>query len=65
MYRIEIDRALCSGFGACADLAPDIFELDAAGTASIRVGESDDSRIVDAAAACPMAAITVKEIQAA
>ena len=28
MYRIVIDRSLCSGFGACAELAPDIFELD-------------------------------------
>ena len=23
-YRIEIDRSLCSGFGACAELAPDV-----------------------------------------
>ena len=28
MYRIVIDRSLCSGFGACAELAPEIFELD-------------------------------------
>ena len=28
MYRIEIDRSLCSGFGACAELAPDLFELE-------------------------------------
>ena len=28
-YRIEIDRSLCSGFGACAELAPDVFELAA------------------------------------
>ena len=38
MYRIEIDRTLCSGFGACAELAPEIFELDAGGTASVRIG---------------------------
>ena len=31
MYRIVIDRSLCSGFGACAELAPDIFELDDGG----------------------------------
>lgn len=65
MYRIEIDRNLCSGFGACADLAPDIFELDPGGTASVRVGECDEPRVLDAAAACPMAAISVIEIQAA
>ncbi|HEY5660049.1 MAG TPA: ferredoxin [Gaiellaceae bacterium] len=65
MYRIEIDPNLCSGFGACADLAPELFALDAGGTASVRVGESDDPRVLDAAAACPMGAISVIEIQAA
>ncbi len=65
MYKIVIDRSLCSGFGACAELAPDIFELDSGGTASARVGESFDPAVLDAAAACPMAAITVIEEQAA
>ena len=65
MYRIEIDRNLCSGFGACADLAPELFELDPGGTASVRVGESDDPRVLDAAGACPMAAISIIEIEAA
>jgi ferredoxin len=65
MYKIVIDRSLCSGFGACAELAPEIFELDAGGTASIRAGESDDPAVLDAAAACPMAAITIAERKAA
>jgi ferredoxin len=65
MYKIVIDRSLCSGFGACAELAPEIFELDAGGTASIRAGESNDPAVLDAAAACPMAAITIVERKAA
>ena len=65
MYRIVIDRSLCSGFGACAELAPNVFELDAGGIASVRVGESSDSAVVDAANACPMAAISVVEENAA
>jgi ferredoxin len=65
MYKIVIDRSLCSGFGACAELAPEIFELDAGGTASIRAGESNDPAVLDAAAACPMAAITIEERKAA
>ena len=65
MYRIEIDRSLCSGFGACAELAPDVFEVDAGGTASLRVGESDDPAVLDAAATCPLAAIAVYETRAA
>ena len=27
MYQIVIDRSLCSGFGVCADLAPDVIEV--------------------------------------
>ena len=65
MYRIVIDQSLCSGFGACAELAPDIFELEPGGTAVARVGTSDDPSVLDAAAACPMGAITILEEQAA
>ncbi len=65
MYRIVIDRSLCSGFGACAELAPEIFELDGSGTAPLRVGESDDPQVLEAAAACPMAAIRIIEEAAA
>ena len=65
MYKIVIDRSLCSGFGACAELAPDVFEVGAGGIASVRVGESDDPRVVDAAASCPMGAIRVVEEEAA
>ncbi|HEY6835366.1 MAG TPA: ferredoxin [Gaiellaceae bacterium] len=65
MYEIVIDRSLCSGFGACAELAPDVFEVDAGGKAAVRVGRSDDPAVLDAAAACPMAAIEVIEREAA
>ena len=65
MYRIVIDRSLCSGFGACAELAPDVFELDGEGLASVRTGTSDNAAVLDAAAACPMAAVSVIEEQAA
>ena len=65
MHEIVIDRSLCSGFGTCAELAPDIFELDSGGTATVRVGRSDDPAVLDAAAACPMAAIRVIEREAA
>lgn len=65
MYRIEIDRSLCSGFGACAELAPDVIALDADGLASVRVGSTNDPAVLEAAAGCPMAAITVHEQAAA
>jgi len=65
MYRIEIDGSLCSGFGACADVAPEVVEVGGDGIASQRVGWSADPAVLDAAAACPMAAITVVEAEAA
>ncbi len=64
LYRIEIDRSLCSGFGSCADLAPDVIALEG-GIAQVRVGETSDPAVLEAAASCPMGAITVIEVQAA
>jgi len=65
MYRIVIDRSLCSGFGACAELAPEIFELDDGGLVSLRTGTSPDPAVLEAASDCPMGAIEVIEEQAA
>ena len=65
MYRIVIDQSLCSGFGECADLAPDVFELEESGRAFVRIGRSNDPAVLDAAAACPMGAITIVEEEAA
>jgi ferredoxin len=56
-YRIEIDRSLCSGMASCVKIAPDTFELDAAGIA-IFSGIADD-RAVEAAECYPLAAIAV------
>ena len=61
-YRITIDRSLCSGFGSCADLAPEAFSVGPDGIAAVLAGETGDPAVLDAAASCPMAAITVEEI---
>jgi ferredoxin len=63
-YRIEIDRSLCSGFGACAELAPEVIALEG-GLATLRVGSCDDTAVLEAAAACPKGAIAVSEERAA
>ncbi len=62
-YRIVIDRTLCSGFGACAEMAPELIQIDSAGLAASRSGETDDERVLDAADACPMAAIAVFSVE--
>ena len=63
VYRIEIDRSLCSGFGACVEEAGDAFRLE--NGVAVAVTTSTDPRVLDAAAACPMGAILVVEEQAA
>jgi ferredoxin len=59
VYRIEIDRSLCSGFGSCAQLAPHSIRLAADGLAESTERETDDDDVLDAAGSCPMGAIVV------
>ena len=60
-HRIVIDRSLCSGFGTCAEMAPDLFDVGPDGVAATRQGTTDDPGVLDVAAACPMGAISVVE----
>ena len=61
-YKIVIDRSLCSGFGTCADLAPDVFQVAGDGIAEARVGTSDGPSVLEAAGQCPMGAIAVFDL---
>jgi ferredoxin len=61
-YKVVIDRSLCSGFGTCAELAPDVFSLAGDGIAEARVGTTDDPAALEAAAQCPMAAVAVFDL---
>ena len=59
MYRIEIDRSLCSGFGSCAEHAPRSLSIGADGLAAVTDRHTDDPAVIEAAVACPMGAIAV------
>jgi ferredoxin len=59
VYRIQIDRSLCSGFGSCADLAPRSVRLGPDGLAEPTGAETEDDDVLEAAASCPMGAIAV------
>jgi ferredoxin len=65
MYAVAVDRSLCSGFGTCSELAPAVFEVDEHGLVVLRTGTSVDVAVLEAAAACPMGAIIVGEVEAA
>ena len=57
MYRVEIDRSLCSGMASCVKVAPDTFDLDDDGIAIV-AGDAGEGAI-EAAECCPFAAIAV------
>jgi ferredoxin len=59
VYRLEIDRSLCSGFGSCAEHAPRTIAIGADGVATATDTQTDDAAVVEAAASCPMGAIAV------
>jgi ferredoxin len=63
IYRVSIDSGLCSGFGACVGEAPEAFRLEG-GTATA-VATTTDPRVLEAAAACPVGAISVVALEAA
>jgi ferredoxin len=59
---IEVDRALCYGFGDCVDTVPDVFALDEEDTATVLDPDAaslDD--IVEAAQNCPVDAIIITD----
>jgi ferredoxin len=58
-YRIVLDRALCSGFGSCAETAPGVFRVSEDGVADLVVPETHQSSALEAAGGCPMGAISV------
>jgi ferredoxin len=59
---IEVDRALCYGFGDCVDSLPSVFALDEEDTAIVLDPDAaslDD--IVEAAQNCPVDAIIITD----
>lgn len=60
----EIDESLCIGDGICADICPEVFEMQDDNLAHVINEEPDESlhdRVREAADACPTSAISVHE----
>ena len=55
-YVVRIDETACAAHGDCAMIAPDVFRVDEVAKV---VGRGDDGLLLEAAEACPSAAITV------
>ena len=55
-YIPQIDEGACAAHGDCAVVAPDVFRID---DIAVVIGTGPDDLILDAAEACPSAAISV------
>lgn len=63
-YKIEIDRNLCIGDGACVGEAPDTFEMDTENIAVVKdAAGQTDAEILQAAQVCPVDAIILTDNQ--
>lgn len=62
-YKVTVDRNLCIGAGSCVAVAPKAFVLDSEAKAVVlpTVNEETDEVLVEAAKACPTAAIIVTD----
>ncbi len=61
--KIELDKFHCKGCGACAEVAPEVFEMDETGDkANLVKDESEDKDTVELSAAmCPTKCIEITE----
>lgn len=64
---LAVDRIACAGHGACAELLPELIELDEWGYPIVAAGPVPQSLLGHArraAAACPALALHLREIAA-
>lgn len=62
--KIEVNKDLCIGCGACTTIANEVFELDDDGLAKVikkQIEDSEKEDVLDASESCPTEAIEVNE----
>jgi ferredoxin len=59
-YTVQIDEDACSAHGDCADLAPEVFEVDDVARV---IGTGPDDLLLAAAEICPTTAIRIVDQQ--
>src|SRR5271170_75503 len=60
--RVIADRSACCGYGVCAEICPEIFQVDDIGIVKLKVEivpEGLEARAKEGAAACPQSALKV------
>ncbi|HUT22344.1 MAG TPA: ferredoxin [Candidatus Bipolaricaulota bacterium] len=59
----KVDQTKCIGCGFCVGVAPEVFQLNAEGKSEIIGGvdfTAHEAKIKEAAAGCPVSAITIE-----
>jgi ferredoxin len=63
--QVAVDLNLCQAYGVCAQIAPEIFDLDDDGYAVVPEGrtvpEALEDKVREAAEACPAIAVLITE----
>ena len=59
-YAVSIDPGACAAHGDCAEIAPEVFRV---GEVAEVIGTAPPETLLDAAAACPAAAITLLDAE--
>lgn len=62
-WTVEVDHGICIGAAPCTAMAANSFALDDTGKAGIlaTIDQDDQETILNAARACPVAAIRIKD----
>jgi ferredoxin len=64
--RVLVDPALCEAYGVCAQLAPDVFEVDDGDVMHLlqeRPSEGLREKVEQAVSSCPKGALRIEEEQ--
>jgi ferredoxin len=64
MSKLRVDRGLCEGYANCVFQAPNVFELgddDVVVILAEEIPDADLTRIAEAVASCPVAALSLDE----
>ena len=62
--RVSIDLDLCQGHGVCANEAPEVFEIDADGRATVLLADPPEElhpKVANALRYCPTGAISTAD----
>ncbi|NOZ83405.1 MAG: ferredoxin [Epsilonproteobacteria bacterium] len=59
--KVEVDQETCIGCGVCADMVPDVFEMQDGKSIVINAQGAEYDEVQEAVEACPVECITAEE----